>query len=125
MRKFQSPTPNRKGVHEVHVVPERKVPNLIARGWTEVTAGSYATVAEADAYMAAHKPAQSASEGVRNETAGPLTESLQRRSVFDLSGNWMQKRAEVRDTLGLDSVPKNKDEARVLLEGAGYEVTEG
>jgi hypothetical protein len=113
MRKFQSPTPNRKGVHEIHIVPERKVPNLIARGWTEVAA------------QAPQKPAQAASEGARRETVGPLTEGLHRRSVFDLSGNWMQKRAEVRDTLGLDSVPKNKDEARVLLEGAGYEVTSG
>jgi len=113
MRKFQSPTPNRKGEYEIHNVPERKVALMQARGWTEIVAER------------TQAPAQSAQQDKQGDDTRPLTESLQRRSVFDLSGNWMQKRAQVRDTLGLDSVPKNKDEARVLLEDAGYEVTEG
>lgn len=113
MRRFQSPTPNRKGEYEIHNVPERKVALMQARGWAEVVAER------------TQAPAQPDQPDTHGEASGPLTESLQRRSVFDLSGNWMQKRAQVRDTLGLDSVPKNKDEARVLLEDAGYEVTEG
>jgi hypothetical protein len=33
---MQSPTPNRKGVYEIHDVPDRKVEGLKARGWREV-----------------------------------------------------------------------------------------
>jgi len=113
MRKFQSPTPNRKGEYEVHNVPQRKVALMQARGWTEIVAER------------TQAPAQPAQQDKQGDDTRPLTESLQHRSVFDLSGNWMQKRAQVRDTLGLDSVPRNKDEARVLLEDAGYEVMEG
>lgn len=111
MKRLRSPEPNRKGIHEEHDVPERKVANLMARGWTEV-----ATQRPQKAAEAPQKPSEP-------DTAGPLTESLQRRPVFDLSGSWFKTRKQVRDALGLDSAPGSKDEARVLLEDAGYEVT--
>ena len=38
MKRMQSPTPNRKGVYEIHDVPDRKVDGLKARGWKEVKA---------------------------------------------------------------------------------------
>lgn len=42
--------------------------------------------------------------------------------AFDLSGNWMQTRAAVKDTLGLDKAPKSKADAAKLLTEAGYTV---
>ena len=36
MQKMKSPTPNRKGAYEEHMVPSRKVGGLQARGWTLV-----------------------------------------------------------------------------------------
>ncbi len=36
MIKMQSPTPNRKGVYEIHDVPTRKIEGLKVRGWTPV-----------------------------------------------------------------------------------------
>lgn len=111
MKRMQSPTPNRKGVREVHDVPDRKVANLVAKGWTEVLPG------------ASDKPKESAGTGQPMEpTKGPLTESLNERPVFDMGGSWMKVRSQIKEALGLEKVPKNKDEARVLLEDAGYEV---
>ena len=43
---------------------------------------------------------------------------------FDLSGNWMKARADVKAELGLESVPESKGQARELLESAGYTVSE-
>jgi len=54
----------------------------------------------------------------------PLTESLSARPQFDISGKWMSVRSRVRDELGITRLPQSKDEARVLLEDAGYEVVE-
>lgn len=45
-------------------------------------------------------------------------------AVFDLSGNWMQARAQVRDALGMEKVPGNKAEAAEALRAAGYQVKE-
>ena len=36
MIKMQSPEPNRKGVYEIHDVPDRKIQGLKERGWQEV-----------------------------------------------------------------------------------------
>lgn len=36
MIKMKSPTPNRKGVYEIHDVPGRRLEALKALGWTEV-----------------------------------------------------------------------------------------
>lgn len=46
------------------------------------------------------------------------------RPVFNLGGNWMQRRAEVRDALQLDKVPGSKAEARAYLSRAGFQVRE-
>lgn len=117
MKRLQSPTPNRKGVYEVHDVPSRKVALLTARGWKDVDAAEQGHEAAPDA-------TRQPDDGARSMTA---TEAPQAHTsgAFDLSGAWMKTRAQVRDTLGMDRVPKNKAEAREMLEAAGYEVTEG
>jgi len=113
MKRLQDPKPNRKGNHEEHLIPDRRVAGLMMKGWTEV-------FPDAD-----DKLKESAGTGEHMEAKkGPLTESLSKRKRFDLSGPWTAKRAQVRDELEMERVPRNKDEARTLLEDAGYEVTD-
>lgn len=115
MKRMQSPKPNRKGVYEIHEVPSRKAIALAARGWTEV--------ADADTPVSrSHRGAQAPYEQ-KQAQRGPLTESLRESPQFDLSGKWLATRSRVRDELNLSRLPTSKDEARVMLEDAGYEVT--
>ncbi len=45
--------------------------------------------------------------------------------TFDLSaGQWFRMRTVIQDKLGLDSAPRTKEQARQLLEEAGYKVIE-
>jgi len=106
MRKFQSPTPNRKGEYEIHNVPERKVARLVDQGWVEVCGNRLERVGE-------HGPEIEA-VGMPRAFSEPV----------DLSGNWMKARAKTRDLLGLDRLPGSKLEAAALLRDAGYEVVQ-
>lgn len=121
MKRMQSPKPNRKGVYEIHSVPSRKADQLAARGWTDIdAAGALPDADQTEKTAEATKPREEQKQAQR----GPLTESLRERPQFDLSGHWLKTRAQVRDELGMSRVPTSKDEARAMLEDAGYEVTE-
>jgi len=48
----------------------------------------------------------------------------QKPSVFDMSGHWLSVRARIRDAVGAETMPTNKDEGREWLQNAGYEVEE-
>jgi len=63
-------------------------------------------------------------EAIRQAHKNGETAGSQPVRAFDLSGKWMQKRAEVRDALGASQVPKDKTEARAWLIEAGYQVKE-
>jgi len=50
MRYMQAPAANRRGEREVHYVPDRAVPRLMARGWTEMKRGVGASPTQAPTF---------------------------------------------------------------------------
>lgn len=109
MKRMLSPKPNRKGEYEVHSVPSRMAARMAGQGWTEVPDGI-------------EDCPQGSPQG--SPESNPLTESLSRRKRFVLSGAWFSVRHQVRRELDMDRMPESKDEARYLLEDAGYEVVD-
>jgi len=101
---MQAPMPNRRGVREVHYVPNRRVAALEAQGWARV----------ALPYMPADAEA---SEGDGFVPGSAHKEGL----AVDLSGRGASWKAPARQILGED-MPASKSEAVAMLGELGYEV---